>query len=176
MSKRRAIEAARRVLAKSGPLKAPVDPVEVAERVGLEVVERSKLELHGREVSGLLLRRKGRTIAIVNRDHHPRRRRFTLAHEIGHFLLHPVREAYVDDVGGALARDDRSAEGTDLREIEANAFAAELLMPEGLIREEVPSRFGLFFEEDRLTQLSDQFGVSKQAMTFRLTNLGLLSL
>ena len=67
----------------------------------------------------------------MRRDEPPARRRFTIAHEIGHHLLHsdgatvmcrPIDVGQADDTNRA-------------REREANRFAAELLMPEALLRE-----------------------------------------
>jgi Zn-dependent peptidase ImmA (M78 family) len=94
----------------------------------------------------------------------PLRRRFTVAHEIGHWVLHAqtaasaVRFCRVTDVPEAPR---------DPREREANRFAAELLMPEDSIRAEVASG-GLQPE-----LLADRFAVSPLAMRWRLYNLGL---
>src|SRR2546429_268642 len=84
---------------------------------GISVVEQPQLSKAGyASISGLLLRREGSTICIINRDHPPTRRRYSIAHEIGHFILHPPEEAYID----VAARSDKSSDGTDPREIEAN--------------------------------------------------------
>ena len=62
--------------------------------------------------------------------------RFTLAHELGHVILHRPRcwkPAASTSTRASLRRDNLASEGTDDREIEANNFAAELLMPEPLL-------------------------------------------
>jgi hypothetical protein len=87
------------------------------------------------------------------------RRRFTIAHEIGHFVLHP--EYSRTDGGGAVTEAGR------MEEREADAFAAELLMPDHLMREAVREQ-GL-----DVALLADRFEVSRKAMQARLGSLGL---
>lgn len=175
MGKKRAINAAKRLLRRLAVESMPVDVHAIAEALEIEIVQRPGFELKGHgTVSGLLLRREGKNICVINGDHLLTRRRFSVAHEIGHFVLHPFQEAYIDADFRVAARDDRSSEGTYLKEIEANAFAAELLMPEEMVRAEVEEPLGPF-DEDRVKSLAGQFEVSAQAMTIRLTNLGLFS-
>lgn len=155
----------------------PVDIEAIARQLGIDIVERAGLRLPGRDgLSGLLLQRKGHTICVVNRDHHINRRRFTIAHEIGHYLLHPRQESFIDPDFSLAARDNMSSEGVDPQEIEANAFAAELLMPGEWLLNEVRRPHELdVFEDATIKHLAQRYGVSVQAMTLRLTNLGLLS-
>lgn len=150
----------------------PINVHRIAKNLGIEVVERPALVVQGKKASGLLLRTRGRTICVLNADDHPNRKRFTVAHEIGHYLLHPFRETYIDWT--FYPRNDKSSEGTDRQEIEANGFAAELLMPEELIRVEVPSPLNVIEDDDKIRNLGRRFRVSPQAMTHRLTNLELL--
>ncbi len=100
----------------------------------------------------------GRAI-VLNGDGVAGRRRFTIAHEIGHFVLHPERCR--PERGGAVNEAGR------LEEREADSFAAELLMPEHLVREAVREH-GL-----DATRLADRFEVSRKAMLTRLRSLGL---
>ncbi len=86
------------------------------------------------------------------------RRRFTIAHEIGHFVLH--QEGCRPERGGADAAG-RVEEG------EADAFAAELLMPERLVREAVRTH------GPDATRLAERFEVSRKAMQARLRHLGM---
>ncbi len=128
------------------------------------------------EVSGVLYREPGNLIIAVNRHHAPNRRRFTIAHELGHLLLHQGRPVIVDHVVRARInlRDHRSSLATEREEIEANRFAAHLLMPPGFVHYELDAalRRGLD-EQATIDRLARRFGVSTQAMEFRLTNLGL---
>lgn len=88
------------------------------------------------------------------------RNRFTVAHELGHVLLGHV------DEGNPKHRDTTFGNYNPI-ERAANAFAAELVMPERKVRE-------LFGGARSVRQMSEAFGVSNAAMSFRLQNLGLL--
>ena len=125
------------------------------------------------DVSGFIYKQKDNpTVIGVNSNHHPNRQRFTVAHELGHFFLHDKTEVHVDQFVVRL-RNTASATGEDRDEIEANRFAAELLMPVRMVSEEI-SRLQIHdFSDDRaMTQLAKQFQVSVQAMSHRLTGLG----
>ena len=93
----------------------------------------------------------------------PMRRRFTVAHEIGHFVLHAPGAT-----GVVFCRVTDAPEAPkQLIEREANRFAAELLMPEDLVRSEA-ARVGA-----DPAALAELFQVSGPAMGWRLFNLGL---
>jgi hypothetical protein len=118
----------------------------------------------GAPLSGLLLPQR---FEIWVTQHEPwQRRRFSIAHEVGHFLLHTTAgdEDAVFCRVGDLRPDPDSPER--LRERQANRFAAELLMPPDLIEREV-ARLG----PDPIA-LAELFAVSDVAMGFRLVNLG----
>lgn len=70
-------------------------------------------------------------------------------------------------------RDDKSSEGSDKEEVEANAFGAALLMPARLVREEIKKNDLDLDDEDDLNALAKRFNVSTAAMSYRLVNLGL---
>ncbi len=105
------------------------------------------------------------------------RQRFTVAHELGHWALHPGRLLIFDRPMRVNRRDSVSAMATDREEIQANAFAAALLMPERLVRQsvsELPASEGR--DPDRAAaRLAGLFDVSTLAMSFRIINLGLAS-
>lgn len=160
---------ARRVFASARVDTFPVDVSIVAAHLDLQIVPR--LFPASERTSGALLRRPDGAVIIVNKSHSVVRRRFTVAHEIGHYVLHDD-ELHVDRF-----RDDRSETGTDAKEVEANAFAAELLMPEAVLRKEVPPMELLDLDADAqetIARLARRFGVSAQAMTWRLSNISLL--
>jgi Zn-dependent peptidase ImmA (M78 family) len=167
----RAENEARRLLDETGQnVPLPVDVTAVAEHVGAQVVE----ERLDREVSGLLYRDGDQAIIGVNSLHAERRRRFTIAHEIGHLVLHQGRPLVMDHVR-VNYRDATSSTATDTEEIQANAFAAELLMPAANM---IQDMWGLMkaskmSEAAILSTLADQYDVSEQAMEYRLINLGL---
>lgn len=146
-------------------------PVEtITRRLGIDL--RSEEPLEG-ELSAILYQAEGSQVVIgVNAGHAPVRQRFSIAHELGHHELH--KDAlYVD---GFIRRDDKSSLALDSQEIEANAFAAELLMPQDIVIQEVErhlSKTGLADPAKLIRQLAKTFDVSEQAMAIRLTNLGL---
>ncbi len=75
-------------------------------------------------------------------------------------------------------RDEKSAQGTKFQEIEANTFAAELLMPEKVLRKRLsqePLDALDDFEKSALGELANELQVSCQALTIRLTRLGLIT-
>lgn len=166
---RRARSAARALRARYGMRTPPIDVFKIAldERVQVE-----KGDL-GDGVSGLLVRDGDRVIIGVNALHVRTRQRFSVAHELGHHMLHGGRELFVDKDYLVSFRDSKSAHGTDPLEIEANQFAAELLMPADLVRE-VLTRQPMDIDDDAaLRQLAAQFDVSLSAMSIRLSALGL---
>lgn len=140
-------------------LPMPVDPVYIAQGLGLQVFT----ALLDEGVSGMLVKRPGVDPAIyLNRLDSENRRRFTCAHELGHYVKRATTDddtwEYVDQRGlGASS-------GKDVDEVYANGFAANLLMPrEAVVR----------LVEERLTAagMAYRFGVSVEAMNFRLENL-----
>jgi Zn-dependent peptidase ImmA (M78 family) len=127
------------------------------------------------DLSGLLFREGEQVIIGVNALHSKTRQRFTIAHELGHLILHASHGLHVDRGFPTRARDSVSSQAVDAEEIQANTFAAELLMPSDLLREDLQARV-LDFENDTLVpELADRYKVSTQAMTFRLVNLGIIS-
>jgi Zn-dependent peptidase ImmA (M78 family) len=170
MSTQNPITAARQVLKKSDE-RPPIDVLAIVKAHGISVVFQELEDV----VSGMLVAKGQRAVIAVNKNHHIHRQRFTMAHEFGHFLLHRAAgNVFVD--GSVFFRDETSAEGTNLQEIEANAFAAELLMPEELLMARVAGRRLDAFDDVVIHQLADEYGVSTQALTIRLTKLGLLAI
>lgn len=149
----------------------PIDPAKMAEDLGTPVVYRVMTP----DVSGMLIREPSGSVIGVNAHHAPVRQRFTVAHELGHLHLHPGRPLIVDAAVLVNLRDQVSSLATDREEIEANRFAAALLMPEALVRTEL-GRLGVI-DPDKITKrLARIFSVSEAAMTIRLTNLGFFGL
>jgi len=150
--------------------------MQIAQAFGV-TVQRQDLE---EEVSGILVVKGERVVIAINGDHHPHRQRFTIAHELGHYLLHREASSVFIDVTTVFFRDQRSSEGTEWQEIEANAFAAELLMPMAALTETLREQVGnhLLNELDDviIRRLAAQFSVSIQAITVRLARLGLITM
>jgi hypothetical protein len=99
------------------------------------------------------------------------RERFTIAHELGHFLLHSGESISSSNFFVCRTKDIHSASSNQKKrgkESEANRFAAELLMPEQLV-EQLASQW-----KASIPKMANLFDVSAEAMGIRLTQLGLL--
>ena len=119
--------------------------------------------------------RDGSAVIGINSCHSPQRQRFTIAHEIGHLLLHADENLHVDKNFPIGLRSKRPSNLVDEKEIEANQFAAALLMPADLIAEDVRPLIGM----DVLVaihKLATKYGVSEQAMSVRLSALRCIQL
>ncbi|MBF6612273.1 MAG: ImmA/IrrE family metallo-endopeptidase [Chloroflexi bacterium] len=165
-------QTARRISKEYGD-QLPVDVVAIARAHNIDVREVPLDE----SVSGVLIVKDGRAIIGVNVAHHPNRKRFSIAHELGHYFLHG-RDAPSNvfvDAAPVFFRDEHSSDGTEYQEIQANAFAAELLMPETLVKAELRKKRVDAFDEAALHDLAEGFGVSAQALSIRLTKLGLIT-
>lgn len=151
----------------------PIDVDSLAERVGITVNYTALDD----DYSGLLVIRDGTAVAHINAKHHPNRRRFSLAHEIGHFVLHENQQtsndhAYVDKVMRLYHRADRAVVAQNSRvEREANVFAAELLMPEALLRNKVLHEGYDLEDEFDVARLAVVLRVSEQALSVKLTGM-----
>jgi Zn-dependent peptidase ImmA (M78 family) len=161
---------AQTVLVQLKERKAPINVLRVARQLGVRV-ERADL---GEDCSGVLVRKGDAAVIGVNYSHHPNRQRFTIAHELGHFVLHKG-DKYTDKGMTTLQfRNAESSTGTQNEEREANQFAAALLMPGEWVRREFEKHPFDLGDDEALNSMCRLFGVSSQAMSFRLGNLGLL--
>ena len=164
----KARERAQEILAELAITKAPVPVERVAKKLGAVV----RYSAFDDTLSGMITVKEGVPIIAVNALHHPNRQRFSIAHEIGHLVLHRefiTNHVHVDK-SFALHRDERSAQGEDRLEIDANAFAAELLVPQEWLRLAIAPEMDL--DDDRaLTTIARQFKVSTAALQNRLLNL-----
>lgn len=137
----------------------PVDVKKIAEELEINII--------GKELSqaGYIQDDDNEITIYVNKDHPEPRQRFTIAHEIAHFLVH--REALKEE--GTLDRDDSPLRiYTDKKESEANALAADILMPieaiDSLLKE-------LYSKKEAVTieGLADRLQVSEQALKIKLS-------
>jgi Zn-dependent peptidase ImmA (M78 family) len=154
---------------------APVPVEELATALGVPVVK----EPTDDEISGFLFRDRAQKSAIigVNAIHHPNRQNFTIAHELGHFLLHEGDEVHVDRGFQIKLRADFSRKGSDVEERESNLFAAEILMPASFLKNDLKEVHALRLDvDDAVEELASKYNVSTQAMLFRLANLGYIKL
>lgn len=144
-------------------LDLPVPVVAICRKLGIEVL---KTEFTEPSLSGVVVNKDGRFCIYVNRHHGMGRRRFTIAHELGHALLHLQDGQGLRDTGRTVAYRREAPSDMPVQEREANVFAANLLMPEPFVR--AYQQWGLGVD-----QLAKKFAVSEQAMEVRLNELGL---
>lgn len=151
-----------------------INILEVARQLGIELMPYD----FGDDVSGVLLRDGEKANIGYSIHNGKKRQRFTIAHELGHYVLNHQRQGVFVDTPEkyfTLFRDNHSATGEDFQEREANAFAAALLMPLDLVREGASyiSRTNITRNEDfeLIPELAKRFNVSNLAMSYRLTNL-----
>lgn len=158
-------------------------PINIEAIIGAYPIKVRKDEVDD-DLSGFLLRNteKNEVILGVNKNHHSNRIRFTMAHELGHYLLHEGEKVHLDSGQTAYKinnRDELTSKGEDEIEKEANLFAAELLMPAKFLHSDLAGvKHDLLDDSssDFLVSLASKYQVSLQAITFRLANLRYISL
>jgi len=142
----------------------PVNLDKIAEFLGLEamVFYKESVKENWENISGAL-DRTNRTI-YINGSERYERQTFTLAHEIGHYLIHDNHRYDI------LYRDDlqKYPQNKDQRECEADAFAASLIMPKGFVKT-------LWNINSDISEIANVFGVSETTAMYRLKNLDLLT-
>ena len=157
------------LLSESGVTEAPIPVSQIAKAKGARIYVDS---LEG-DLSGFLFRDASHSVIGVNTSHAPARQNFTIAHELGHLLLHDQEQLHVDHEFRVRLRNDVSSQGTDEAEQEANFFAASLLMPREFIeRDLVNEEYVDLLDEGFIHRLAQKYGVSAQALAIRLKTLG----
>lgn len=156
-------ERVRSILEENGINRPPVDIYGIIERLGIRLFE---LELDD-DVSGVLDMREPKTPRIVvNKNHHPNRKRFSAAHELSHFVLHTKSGLHMDKQ--SFFRSAESSKGVFSIEIEANRMAAELLMPKHFLTKSLSYFEDLIDNEnDIIEDLSREYSVSVTAMSIK---------
>jgi len=123
------------------------------------------------EISGAIIRRDDRVVIAVNPAHHINRRRFTIAHELGHFMLHQEIGEHVDENFRIAWRNADSSKAVNWMEIQANRFAAELLMPGRFLERDLDALRRI--EKRTVALLATKYVVSAEAMKIRLSQIGI---
>ncbi len=148
----------------------PVRPERVARNCGIDIEYKAFTD----DLSGVLVKHPEGAVIGVNESHSRVRRRFTIAHELGHFVLRHAGKVFIDK-HSISRRDASSSFAADVHEIEANQFAASLLMPRELVFMALNSLYTDELSRDQIiTALARMFEVSGKAMEYRLMNLGLI--
>ncbi len=168
---------AKEILNKFDLMNSPIDVEELSLKLNVKIEEQNLDD----GISGFLVKKKDKNIIGLNIFHPEVRQRFTIAHEIGHLILHRETPLFVDYYKGSminqsenkkLYRRDKGSYHNHKHEKEANAFAASLLMPKILIKKELNKLNDNFEYDEIVNKLSRKFIVSSQAMDYRLKSLG----
>lgn len=157
---------AERVLADFNAPGTAVNIRKLVQRLGIKVIDAPDKQ-ESPNLSGAMVMHEGQPFILVNEGHSPVRQRFTIAHELGHLLMH------VGTGKAVMFRDEVSSRGVDRFEVEANAFVAALLMPDERVRKLAPEPLNPM-DVDAISRLAKNFQVSDQAMAIRLKSLRLL--
>lgn len=161
-------EIATNTLHQHGLHSIPVNPVALANRLGIKV---NNAKFSEPSLVALLSKRGSDIWILLDEAGHPHRKRFSIAHELGHHFLHLQTDGEFIDHDADLFRVngyDSSVGITQerLKEIEANQFAAALLMPERLVRQ-------TWQNCSSISELARLFQVSEEALGYRIASLGL---
>jgi Zn-dependent peptidase ImmA (M78 family) len=118
-------------------------------------------------VSGQITNDGGAYIIRVNRNEARERQRFTIAHELAHYLLH---RHVIDSSPEGITDNVLYRSGAPERiEYEANRLAADLVMPIELVEKKLKEDFDGMVTEATIESLAASFEVSKAAMEIRLS-------
>lgn len=173
MIKEKLEEKAERTLRETDTYRIPIAIEVLAHRLNLAI----QSEALGENVAGMLVVEGDRGAIGYNSTHALVRQRFTIAHEISHYLLHIKKnrksQLFIDR-HLTFRRDGYSSGGVDYQEVEANQLGAALLMPRSLVRQEIKKNDLDLDDEEAITFLAKRFHVSAAAITNRLSNLGML--
>lgn len=161
-----------KVLAETDLDVAPIAIVSIANFYGFSVYEMPMDD----SISGLIMADdeniKGfdtKQIIVVNSKHSSRRKRFTIAHELGHYIIQgKPSKCFAHRDSGNYSSDER----------DANSFASALLMPEDEIKREVgnfkKAKIGDYPDSHLIDYIADAFDVSQSAAEVRLKKLGVI--
>lgn len=141
----------------------PVKLGHLAKELGVAI----KVSSLGTGISGAISREGNQYVIKVNRNEARERQRFTIGHELAHFLLH---RTIIDSSPDGITDTVLYRSGApDRIEYEANRLAADIVMPMRLIEKELRENFGGVVTDATIESLASQFEVSKAAMEIRLS-------
>lgn len=158
----KAKQEAAKLLGKFKITEPPIDPEQIAEQLGVDVVYADFKPEISQQISGYLEFLEDENARIViNSDISPKRKTFTIAHELAHFLLH---RQYAQSEGyQLLPRSNHYSVSKPDVEREADAFAAALLAPKHLVEQ--------YKDIASLPEMSKIFVTSEEMLKWRIHNI-----
>ena len=164
---------AAKLLADHAPGRFPVPVNEIAAALKVQILKKR----HDGPESSFALRDAGRLYVGLNINTSSRRQRVATAHALGHLLMHDRPIIVCNAV--RMTRTDIASVGSGEEEAQANAFAAELLIPPEVVMAVFAARDGQddapFPRDEVVAELAKQFDVGSEFMCYRLVGLGLLA-
>jgi Zn-dependent peptidase ImmA (M78 family) len=168
---------AQQLLEQTGVTKPPIKVERLAKFLNYPIV----YQRFAGDISGTVLLDDDGSVTVGINSYHPRVRQcFSIAHEIGHAQLHMGKgkdRIFVDPPARQLFRDRDASLGEDPREVQANQYAAALLMPRPFVAtqgRDLVERNPRITMDQLVTSMAERFEVSSQAMRYRLVTLGIL--
>jgi Zn-dependent peptidase ImmA (M78 family) len=149
----------------SGP-NFPVDPAILIEQLGGKLIENAQLSAY----IDAEINKTGESFEIRLRHNQPKRRRFTLAHELGHLFLHMKylsQEKWEFATQYQDSQFRRTLGDYSEEELQANEFAASFLMPESDFSQAIDRFRNKQSGEIDIIKVAEYFGVSEEAATLR---------
>ena len=141
----------------------PVPLKKIADSLGISVMAKGL----DNDIAGSIERLENDKYEIlINAWQEKTRQRFTVAHQIAHFLLHR------DEIDGGLKFTRKRKKQEFIKEIEANTLAAEILMPVKLLNSTIKKNRYHTGRTSHIEDLARMFSVSVPAMKRRLQELG----
>ena len=160
-------ELARAVLKQIPDLKPGIPVREIAAALDIDEIREEPLD----KLEGCLITPDDKSTGsiLIHKNRPETRKRYTIAHELGHYLSpwhKPATGAGFQCSARDMAADMTFKVDSAMRmEIEANQFAAELLMPTKLFQDSLKRRKGADLEH--ILELADAFEVSREAAARR---------
>ncbi len=151
-----AIKKAHELIKFFGYEEPPIDPVKIAQGLGIKVYFAGFTEESDKLISGFFNSKEN--AIYVNKNEFTPRQTFTIAHELGHHQLH--KEWAESKDYKILYREQLTKRQTDYREQEANAFSAHLLVPKFMLNK--------YKNLATISQLATLFVVSESVIKYRL--------
>lgn len=148
---------AEQVLAENFVNDPPVKITDLIRNYGL-TVEVVDLQQYGQRVAGFIDPEK--RVIYVNKNDSAARQAFTIAHELGHWLMHQSQLSTEPDKYAILYRKPLGVANPDPIEKQANAFAACLLVPRDMLER--------YRKDSSINELAAIFGVSTDVIGYRL--------
>ncbi len=154
---------AQKILIEFGIYNPPVPIEEIVDKLGIKVSFAPS-----NDYSGILIRKKGQTLMGINSNEPEARKRFSIAHELGHFLFSKKSVSVDYRISNYVEKPEE--------EKHADSFAANILMPRRWVSRDFEKISRGTITQNNLTDLAKKYKVSPDAMKFRLANIGLIVL